>query len=205
MIKQWGGDALFVQTDVSQAYEVEALIQQVIKTYSRLDCAFNNAGTGEREAARIADQQEEEFDRTLDVNLKGVWLCMKYEIAQMLKQDGGAIVNMSSVNGLRGGANFAAYAASKHGVLGLTKTAALEYARSAIRINAICAGAFRTPMLEGIIGGRPEVEAAYNAAIPMGRIGRPEGVAEAVVWLCSDAASYITGQSLGVDGGWTAK
>lgn len=204
MIREHGGEAFFVKTDVSKAIEVQELLQQVVKRYSCLDCAFNNAGIAEH-FAQTAEQLEEEFDRSININLKGVWLCMKYEIAQMLKQQEGAIVNMSSVNGLKGGIDIAAYTASKHGVLGLTKAAALEYAKSAIRVNAICAGAFRAPMLEGIIGGNPEIEAAYNAAIPMGRIGRPEEVAEAVVWLCSDAASYITGHSLIVDGGLCAK
>lgn len=201
-IKKTGGEAIFVKTDVSKAAEVEALVTRTVETYGRLDCAFNNAGT-EGTMALTADQTEENFERTIGVNLKGVWLCMKYELQQMLKQGSGAIVNMSSVNGLGGAPNASLYSASKHGVLGLTKSAAMEYAQAGIRINAMCAGTFRTPMLERVSSGSlEEAQAKLQSVISMGRLGQPEELAEAVLWLCSDAASYVTGHSMGVDGGF---
>ncbi|MGH8900120.1 MAG: glucose 1-dehydrogenase [Egibacteraceae bacterium] len=208
-----GGDAVFVQTDVSKAADVEALVARAVHAYGRLDCAFNNAAT-EGVLCDTADVEEEQFDRVIGVNLKGVWLCMKHEIRQMLAQEpsGGAIVNTSSVNGLGGVTRGAIYSATKAGVLALTKSAAQEYARHGIRVNALAAGAFDTPMLEsvfeqyaGMMGVTPqEVEARIESQIPMGRIGRPEEAAKAAVWLCSDAASYVTGHSMIADGGLTS-
>jgi NAD(P)-dependent dehydrogenase (short-subunit alcohol dehydrogenase family) len=205
MIKEAGGEATFVRTDVSKASEVEALVNKAVETYGQLDCAFNNAGIQGTPLVSTVDYTEENWDRVISVNLKGVWLCMKYEIFQMLKQGGGAIVNTSSVSGLVAMRGFSAYVASKHGVVGLTKTAALEYAKQGIRINAVCPGAIRTPLTENAYAVHPELEASISRRVPMGRIGTPEEVAEAVVWLCSDAASLVTGHAMVVDGGWVAQ
>ena len=203
LVRAAGGDGLFVKTDVSKASQVEALIQKVVERFGRLDVAFNNAGI-EGVWVPIVRQSEEDWDRTIDINLKGVWLCLKYEIRQMLKQGGGgAIVNMASVAGLIGSAGAAVYCASKHGVLGLTKSAALETARSGIRINAVCPAVIETPMAERIFGA-PEVQKWVLGLHPIGRFGSPEEVAEAVVWMCSDRASFMTGQSLVLDGGFMA-
>ena len=204
MIKEAGGEAVFINTDVSRASEVEALITKAVETYGRLDCAHNNAGI-EGNIALTVDCTEENWDRIVNINLKGVWLCMRYEIPQMLEHGGGAIVNTSSVLGLVGIRGQPAYVASKHGVVGLTKTAALEYARRSIRINAVCPGIIRTPMVERIIGTHPELEAPMMSLEPVGRMGEPEDVAEAVIWLCSDAASFVTGHAMAVDGAWTAQ
>ncbi len=203
LVRAAGGDGLFVKTDVSKAVEVEGLIQKAVAKFGRLDVAFNNAGI-EGVWIPIVNQSEKDWDRTIDINLKGVWLCLKYEIRQMLKQgSGGAIVNMASISGLMGSAGAAAYNASKHGVMGLTKTAALETARNGIRINAVCPGAIETPMAERLFGA-PEVYKNVLSYHPIGRFGRPEEVAEAVVWMCSDHASFMTGQSLVLDGGFLA-
>ena len=205
MIKNAGGDATFVKADVTQAAEVEALIARAVATYGRLDCAHNNAGIGSPVRAFTAEYTEENWDRVIAVNLKGVWLCMKYELPQMLRQGGGAIVNTASVAGLIGLRNSSAYVASKHGVVGLTKTAALEYARSGIRINAVCPGYINTAMVERSIGGDSQRQAQIIASEPVGRLGNPEEVAEAVVWLCSEAASFVTGHTMCVDGGYMAQ
>jgi NAD(P)-dependent dehydrogenase (short-subunit alcohol dehydrogenase family) len=204
MIKKAGGEAIFVKVDVSKAAEVEALINQAVETYDRLDCAYNNAGI-EGRMAQTAECSEENWDRTLSINLKGVWLCMKYEIPQMLKQGGGAIVNTASALGLVGIAGLPAYVASKHGVAGLTKTAALEYAKAGIRVNAVCPGAIHTPMMERLLRAQPQMAETTTAMEPMGRMGKPEEIAEAVVWLCSDAASFVTGLAMSVDGGYVAQ
>ncbi len=204
MIQDAGGDAIFVRTNVTQAAEVEALIAQVMETYGRLDCAHNNAGiAGAR--APTADYPEDMWQRVLTVNLTGVWLCMKYEIPHMLTQGGGAIVNTASVAGLVGIAGNAAYNASKHGVVGLTKTAALEYAKQGIRINAVCPGVIGTEYIQQAIQNTPELEQQYLAVEPIGRLGTPEEIAAAVLWLCSDAASFVTGHTMTVDGGWVAQ
>lgn len=213
-IEAMGGTAVFFPTDVSSAEAVEALVAQTVEAFGRLDCAFNNAATLDADTlAPTAELREVDFDRALALNLKSVWLCMKQEIRQMLRQGGGgAIVNTSSINGLGGVAGGAAYATAKAGVLALTKTAALEYASQQIRVNTLVAGQFRTPMLEGVFqhvahGDAAAAEAAEAQAqqmIPLGRIGDPEEAAEAVVWLCSASASYVTGHSLIVDGGLTA-
>jgi NAD(P)-dependent dehydrogenase (short-subunit alcohol dehydrogenase family) len=204
LIKAAGGEAIFVKTDVSQPADVEALVKRAVETYGRLDCAFNNAGI-EGVIQPTADYSEAHWDRVIAINLKGVWLCMKSELQQMLKQGGGAIVNTASVAGLVGGAGASAYVASKHGVNGLTKTAALEYAKAGIRVNAVCPGAIRTPMLERAFAGNPQLMESMAAMEPVGRMAAPEEVAEAVVWLCSDAASFVTGLPMAVDGGWVAQ
>ncbi len=203
LVRAAGGDGLFVKADVSKAAEVEALIQQVAEKFGCLDIAFNNAGI-EGVWVPLVRQSEEDWDRTIAVNLKGVWLCLKYEIRQMIRQGtGGAIVNMSSVTGLTGTAGAAAYCASKHGVIGLTKSAALENARKGIRINTVCPGAIETPLSERIFGA-PAVHKYVLACHPIGRFGKPTEIAEAVVWMCSDRASFMTGQSLVLDGGYLA-
>lgn len=204
MIQQAGGEAIFVTTDVSKAADVETLVNKTVETYGRLDYAFNNAGI-EGEQLPTADCTEENFDRVISINLKGVWLCMKYEIPQMLEQGGGAIVNTSSVAGLVGFAGIPHYVASKHGVAGLTKNAALEYAQAGIRVNAVCPGGIRTPMIDRFTGGDPEAESQFHAMHPLGRMGEPEEIADAVVWLCSDAASFVTGHPMVVDGGMFAQ
>jgi len=204
MIKDGGGTASFIQADVSLAAQVEAMVAKTVQTYGRIDGAFNNAGIEGRMATTV-ETSEENFDRTIAVNLKGVWLCMKYEIPQMLKQGSGSIVNTASVAGLVGIERLPAYNASKHGVVGLTRTAALEYATKNIRVNCVCPGAIRTPMTERIIdtGGMSEQDAI--AAEPVGRWGKPEEIAQGVVWLLSDSASFVTGHPMTVDGGWVAR
>jgi NAD(P)-dependent dehydrogenase (short-subunit alcohol dehydrogenase family) len=203
-VKKAGGEAIFIKTDVSKAVEVEALVAKAVATYGRLDCAHNNAGIAGN-AKTIVDDTEDSWDRILAINLKGVWLCMKYEIAHMLKQGGGAIVNTASGAGLIGVRRGGAYVASKHGVVGLTKTAALEYAKAGIRVNCVCPGPIDTPMLQGIGGSNQVVIERMVAAQPGGRLGKPAEIAEAAVWLCSDAASFITGLPMPVDGGYTAQ
>ena len=209
-IQAAGGESVFVRADVSTAAEVEAMINKAIETYGRLDCAYNNAGIMESPGVPTHEYPEESWDRVIAINLKGVWLCMKYEIPQMLKQGSGAIVNASSIWGLVGASGFSAYVASKHGVAGLTKTAALEYADSNIRVNSVNPGAIDTSMAAGALGavsgGDPEVMAQLISRIhPVGRLGTPEEIAESVVWLCSDAASFVTGHTLSVDGGYLAQ
>jgi NAD(P)-dependent dehydrogenase (short-subunit alcohol dehydrogenase family) len=203
LIQQHGGEAIFVKTDVARAAEVEALVARAVQTYGRLDCAHNNAGI-EGAAATTVDYAEDAWERVIAVNLKGVWLCMKYEIPQLLKQGGGALVNTASTAGLVGYRGGSAYVASKHGVVGLTKTAALEYAKAGVRVNAVCPGAIDTPMMGRLTGNRPQRAERMAAAEPVGRMGRPEEIAEAVVWLCSEAASFVTGHAMAVDGGLTA-
>jgi len=209
MITENGGEAIFVRTDVSQAVEVQALISQAVATYGRLDCAHNNAGiTGlgiaGTQPALTADYPDERWHQVLAINLTGVWLCMKYELQHMLTQGGGAIVNTASAAGLVGLPYASAYVASKHGVVGLTKTAALEYAQQGIRINCVCPGYIQTPMTARGMND-PERMARIIASEPIGRVGQPEEVAEAVVWLCSDAASFVTGHTMTVDGGYVAQ
>jgi NAD(P)-dependent dehydrogenase (short-subunit alcohol dehydrogenase family) len=200
-----GGEAAFLQTDVGEPADVEALVKACVTRFGGLDCAFNNAAVG-GSGGLCADISEEEFEQTVAVNLRGVWLCMKHEIRQMISQGrGGTIVNMSSVDGLTGSPNGSAYSASKHAVNGLTSSAAIEYGPLGIRINAVCGGGFATDMLaRGYGHDLPWVEGYRRPAIPLGRLGRPEECAEAVVWLCSDAASYVTGVCMPVDGGLLA-
>src|SRR5215471_16392617 len=203
MITEQGGEAVFVKTDVSKAVEVQALISTAVETYGRLDCAHNNAGIlGGR--GLTAEYAEERWQQVIAVNLTGVWLCMKYEIPQMLKQGSGAIVNTASTAGLVGFPSTSAYVASKHGVVGLTKTAALEYAQQGIRVNCVCPGDIQTPMTAPAMND-PERMVRIIARAPLGRVGQPAEVAEAVVWLCSDAASFVTGYTMTVDGGYVAQ
>ena len=206
-IRTAGGQAIFARADVSQAAQVQALTERVIETYHRLDCAFNNAGI-QGQIADTVECNEENWDRILATNLKGVWLCMKYEIPLMLRQGGGAIVNTASNFGLVGSVGMPAYSASKHGVLGVSKTAALEYASRGIRVNAVCPGPIKTPLSEGVIRVHPDAERMVEAImsrLPVNRWGLPEEVAEAAVWLCSEAASFVTGAALPVDGGYVAQ
>jgi NAD(P)-dependent dehydrogenase (short-subunit alcohol dehydrogenase family) len=203
LVRGAGGEGLFVKTDVSRAAEVQELVRKTVEKFGRLDVAFNNAGI-EGNWIPIVEQSEEDWDRTIDINLKGVWLCLKYEIQQMLKQGGGgAIVNMASVAGLAGFAGAATYCSSKHGVMGLTKSAALETAQSGIRINAVCPAVIETPMAERAFS-TPELKKFVLGLHPLGRFGKPLEIAEAVVWMCSDRASFMTGQSLVLDGGFLA-
>jgi NAD(P)-dependent dehydrogenase (short-subunit alcohol dehydrogenase family) len=204
MIENTGRKAIFVKTDVSKATEVEMLISTAVETYGRLDCAHNNAGI-EGTMATTANYTEDDWDRIMTINLKGTWLCMKYEILQMLKQGGGTIVNTASTNGMTGFPGMPAYCASKGGILQLTRTAALEYARAGIRVNAVCPGTIQTPMLERIATNISNAGTPFALNLPSGRIGTPEEAAAAVVWLCSDAASFVTGHALVVDGGMTAQ
>jgi len=203
LIKNARGEAIFLKCDVSKATEVEAMVNEGVETYGRLDYAFNNAGI-EGLIIPIADYPEETWNLVIGVNLTGVWLCMKYEIPQMLKQGRGAIVNTSSAAGLIGTPGCTAYTASKHGVIGLTKTVALEYAKAGIRVNAVCPGAFYTPMLDRVLKNYPDMEKYYQEGHPMGRLGNPEELAMTVVWLCLEP-SFITGVAIPVDGGLTAQ
>lgn len=200
-VRAVGGDGLFVRSDVSKSADVESLVKKTVERYGRLDIAFNNAGI-EGKWVPLAEQTEENWDQVQGINLKGLWLSMKYEILQMLKQGGGgAIVNMSSVAGLIGAAGAGVYVASKHGVLGLTKSAALEYAAHGIRVNAVCPAVIETPMAERAFGGDPAVNKRMLSLHPIGRFGKPTEVAEAVLWLCSDKSSFTTGQYINIDGG----
>jgi NAD(P)-dependent dehydrogenase (short-subunit alcohol dehydrogenase family) len=199
VFEEAGGDADFVRADVTRADEVEAMVDKAVARWGHLDCALNNAGTT-GESATTADYTIDGWNRAIALNLTGVFLCLKYELPAMLER-GGAIVNMASGAGLVGFPGLPAYVASKHGVVGLTKAAALEYASQGVRINAICPGSTRTPMLEGFMGGDEQVERMMTRAVPLGRLGRPEEIAEAVVWLCSDAASFVVGHARAVDGG----
>jgi len=202
-IQNAGCKAIFIKTDVSSEPEVEALVKKTVQAYGRLDCAFNNAGIHKQFISTI-DFTAADWEEMINVNLKSVWLCMKYEIPQMLKQGKGAIVNTSSAAGLVGAPSNPAYPASKHGVVGLTKCAALEFARKGIRINRVCPGPTRTGMNEELTATNPEMVKAMDQKVPMGRIGEPEEVAAAAIFLCSDEASYITGHALPVDGGIVA-
>ena len=204
-IKRAGGEARFVVADVSKTEDVQHMVDWTLETYDRLDFAHNNAGIVGNGTfqSQFHEYLEDAWDRVLSINLKGVWLCMKAEIAQMLKQGGGAIVNTSSIAGLVGSAG-PAYCASKHGVVGLTKTAALEYAQRGIRVNAVCPGVIRSSMTDQVIARIPGIEERFLAVEPIGRFGTTEEVAAAVIWLCSDASSFITGVALPVDGGMVA-
>jgi NAD(P)-dependent dehydrogenase (short-subunit alcohol dehydrogenase family) len=194
-----GGDAEFVRADVTRPDDVAAMVDQAVARWGHLDCALNNAGmTGV--SAATADYELDDWNRAIALNLTGVFLCLKYELPAML-EGGGSIVNMASGAGLVGFPGLPAYVASKHGVVGLTKAAALEYASQGVRINAICPGSTRTPMLEEFMGGDEQVERTMTRAVPLGRLGMPSEIAEAVVWLCSDAASFVVGHALAVDGG----
>lgn len=198
MIRAAGGEAIFVHTDVSSAIAVENMVASAVETYGRIDCAFNNAGISTKDFVPIAEYSEEQWDRMLDINLKGVWLCLKYECRQMLKQGGGAIVNTSSIMGVVSRPTLSGYSASKFGVIGLTKSVAMDYAKEGIRVNAVCPGGINTPMTLD-----PAMSERLTNNTPMGRMGEAREIAETVLWLCSDKASFITGQALCVDGGYT--
>jgi len=205
-IKEAGGEAVLVHVDVSQADDTQAMVAQAVEAFGSLDCAFNNAGiSGGTDRHLTADYLEEDWDRVMGINLKGVWLCMKAEIPQMIKQGGGAIVNTASIAGLVGIRGTAAYVAAKHGVAGLTRATALEYASQGIRINAVCPGYIQTPLVQGIFDRVDGYQEEVAARHPLGRLGQPTEIAEAVLWLSSDAASFMTGHNMAVDGGYTAQ
>lgn len=204
LIRTAGGAALFIRADVSQAADTEAMVRTVVETYGRLDCAFNNAGI-EGEMQSTQDYSEAAWERVMGINLKGVWLSMKAEIQHMLGHGGGAIVNTASAAGLVAVPSLSAYVAAKHGVVGLTKTAALEYAKAGIRVNAVCPGGVDTPMVQRVFGSSQELAEAAIASEPVGRLAQPAEIGEAVAWLCSDAASFVTGHPMAVDGGMVAQ
>ena len=204
LIVEAGGKALFVKTNVTVAHEVEALIDKAVSHYGRIDVAVNGAGI-EDESLPLGEGQDEQFDHIMNVNVKGVWLCMKSQLRQMLKQEGGGtICNVADAGGLVAVPNRAIYAASKHAVVGLTKTAAVEYAKSGIRVNSLCPGAVKTPMLARMLEREPGRDKKLKAAHPMGRVAEPAEIASAALWLCSEQASFVTGHQLAVDGGLTA-
>ncbi|MGA7243568.1 MAG: SDR family oxidoreductase [Terracidiphilus sp.] len=197
-----GYKTLAIACDVSDDTQVEAMVEQTVAKFGRLDAAYNNAGV-QNVLAETADSPRDDYDRVMAINLRGVWSCMKFELQQMRKQGSGAIVNCSSLGGLVGGSERGTYHAAKHGVLGLTKSAALEYAARGVRINAVCPGLIWTPMADQMVAcGQGEALNAMLKSVPMGRYGRAEEIADAVLWLCSQAASYVTGQSISVDGGY---
>ena len=204
IIRAAGGDAFFVSCDVSIESDVKNLVSSAVAKYGRLDFAFNNAGI-EGTPASVTDCTNENWDKTIAINLKGVWYCMKYQIPEMLKTGGGSIVNNSSIAGLVGFAGVPAYVASKHGVIGLTKNAALDYAKQNIRVKAVCPGVIHTPMIDRFTGGNAQAIEQLKAGEPLGRLGKPEEIAETVIFLCSEGASFITGQAIAVDGGWVAQ
>lgn len=194
------GNAVFIRADVTRSEEIERLVAATVAQFGRLDCAFNNAGW-EGPAVNAADIDERDWLKMMDVKLNGVWRCVKHQVGQMLKQGSGAIVNMAGNWGLVGFPRYAAYCAAAHGVMGLTKAAAIEYAGNGIRINAVCPSAVDTPMLDRMVAGSAAAKAAFASSIPMGRLATPQDVAEAVFWLCSDGAAYVTGQSIVLTGG----
>ncbi len=202
-IKEAGGEAIYLQADVSDSAQVQALIATTIETYGRLDCAFNNASSGGKDGP-VALIEEADWDKTMNGVLKSVWLCLKYEIGEMLKTGGGAIVNNSSVDGLHSFPFGPAYSTAKHGVVGLTKSAAVQYAAHGIRINAVCPGWVETPPVQRWIEQAPEMQDTIIAQEPIGRIGQPEEIADAVLWLCSPGASFMIGTAIPVDGGYLA-
>jgi NAD(P)-dependent dehydrogenase (short-subunit alcohol dehydrogenase family) len=202
-VRAAGGEASFVRTDVQQAADVEHLVHETVRFYGRLDCAVNNAGV-EGEGVPLVETTEAQWDTLIGTNLKGVWLCLKYEIQQMLHQGSGSIVNMSSILGSVANRS-SIYTASKHGVNGLTRAAALTYADRGIRVNAVCPGYIDTPMVIRAYANNPQARADAISRHPVGRLGRPEEVAEAVVWMCTDDASFVTGHLMSVDGGYSVQ
>jgi NAD(P)-dependent dehydrogenase (short-subunit alcohol dehydrogenase family) len=204
LLQASGGDGFFVATDVSKEADVQTLIEKTMAHYGRLDIAFNNAGV-DQETTPLPEQTEATYDRIMDINVKGVWLSLKHEIPAMLKNGGGAIVNTTSGLGLVGAVGVPIYVASKHAVEGLTKSVALEYAKQGIRVNAVSPGLIQTEMFDRTVQTNTELMEYFKTTLPMGRIGTPQEVVNAVLWLCSDASSFVTGQSLTVDGGYTAQ
>jgi NAD(P)-dependent dehydrogenase (short-subunit alcohol dehydrogenase family) len=204
LIRGQGGDGIFVTTDVSKVAQVKQLVEQTMQKFGRLDFAFNNAGV-EQQPTPFLEQDEETYNRVMDINVKGVWLCMKYEIPAMLKTGGGAIVNTSSSLGVVAMPGIEIYAASKHAVIGLTKSAALEFGKQGIRVNAVLPAAIETDMLQRFVGDKPETRDYMNAKHPIGRVGKPEEIADAAIWLSSSKSSFVTGHSLLVDGAFTAE
>ena len=206
LIKETGGEAILVHADVSKPEDTQAMVAQAVETFGSLDCAFNNAGIGGgKERHLTADYLEDDWDRVMSINLKGVWLCMKAEIPQMMKQGKGAIVNTASIAGLVGLSGTVAYVAAKHGVTGLTKAAAMEYAKSGIRVNAVCPGYIQTPLVQGIFDEIDGYRERVASRHPIDRLGEPEEIAQAVLWLSSDSASFVTGHNMAVDGGYVAQ
>ena len=200
-----GHKTLAIDCDVADDAQVEAMVEKTVATFGRLDAAYNNAGV-QNVVAETADTPREDFDRVMAINLRGVWSCMKFELQQMRKQGSGAIVNCSSIGGLVGGPGRGTYHAAKHGVLGLTKSAALEYAARGIRINAVCPGLIHTPMADQMMAtGQADALREMMRDVPIGRVGRAEEIADAVLWLCSPAASLVVGHALAVDGGYTIR
>ncbi len=196
-----GHKTLAIRCDVSDDAQVEAMVKQTVATFGKLDAAYNNAGV-QNVLAMTADTTREDYDKVMGINLRGVWSCMKFELQQMSKQGSGVIINCSSIGGRVGGAERGIYHAAKHGVIGFTRSAALEYAARGIRINAVCPGLIWTPMADQMVAaGQGEALKSMERSVPMGRVGRPEEIADAVLWLSSDAASYVTGQAISVDGG----
>jgi NAD(P)-dependent dehydrogenase (short-subunit alcohol dehydrogenase family) len=201
-----GHRTLAIRCDVSDDAQVEAMVKQAVAAFGQLDAAYNNAGV-QNVLAETADSPRDDYDRIMAINLRGVWSCMKFELQQMRRQGSGAIVNCSSLGGLIGGARRGTYHAAKHGVIGLTKSAALEYATRGIRVNDVCPGMIQTPMSDKMIaeGQGEELDKMLKTFVPMGRLGKAEEIADAVLWLCSSAASYVTGQSISVDGGYVMR
>jgi NAD(P)-dependent dehydrogenase (short-subunit alcohol dehydrogenase family) len=198
-VKESGGEVLAIACDVSKPEEIEAAVAQAVNTFGRIDCAFNNAGV-ENKATPLHEIELEEWDRILSINLRGTFVCMKHEIAQMVRQGSGVVVNTSSGAGIRGVAGGASYAASKHAMIGMTKSAALDYAKRNIRVNCVLPGNIATPMMDRFTGG--DIQKAIDLE-PVGRLGKPEEIAEAVLWMCSDLGGFVTGASIVVDGGWS--
>ncbi len=205
MIKESGGEATFLKVDVSKVEEVQKMVKDVIDTYGSLDCVHNNVAARKGPQVPVHEYPEDEWDKILGIDLRSVFLCIKYEVVEMLKQGRGAIVNTASINGLAGGPNDSPYIAGKHGVVGLTKAAAIEYAREGIRVNAVCPGFIDTPRTARLKEVDPKAQDELLAQHPIGRAGKPEEIAATVVWLCSDAASFVTGHAIAVDGGYMAQ
>jgi NAD(P)-dependent dehydrogenase (short-subunit alcohol dehydrogenase family) len=205
LVKAGGGESFFLRADVTQSAAVAEMVAAVVRAWGRLDCAVNNAGIVGTAFTPASDYDEQVWDRVLAVNLKGVWLCMKHEVPQMLKDGGGSIVNTASIAGLIGSRIGVAYTASKHGVVGITRSVAIEYAAQGIRVNAVCPSWIDTALTGPYTRADPKLNEMMAARLPMGRLCTVEDVARAIVWLCSDASSFITGHALPVDGGWTAQ